>query len=348
MKVSTPPPRNLAQEGRDTLQAQIDLAPKLYEAESKYGPLYAELEVETLRRALQGSGKSKGLLDTLEEISPQISRVTAEQTRAQRTGDIRDVLQLGPQARTAIEAADPDQAALIAELTRQARQELTAGPGLDPSLRREVQQSVRAGQAARGFGFGPSDVFEEAFELGSTGEALRQRRRGFAGQVMGLRSQLYGDPFMTILGRPSLNTAQGNVLTGQAQNMAAGAGPQLFDPFNAYAGDLYNTNYNAQAAAKIASANMKSQLMGAGIGALGSIGGGYAMGKGLGCWVAREVFGDSNPKWFLFRGWLEHRAPALLRWLYLRFGEAFARWIRNKPKLKAIIRSWMERKINAR
>jgi len=351
MKVSAPPPRNLAQEGRDTLQAQIDLADPLYQAESKYGPLYADLEVETLRRTLKGNDKNRGLLDLLEEITPQISRVTAEQTRAQRGADIRDVLELGPESRRAIEAADPQQAALIAELTRQAQDELSAGAGLDPSLRREVQQGIREGQAARGFGFGPNDLFEEAFSLGTAGQALRDRRRGFAGSVMGLRSQLYGDPFMQILGRPSFNTAQSNLLTQQGQGMAASAGPGLFNPFDPYAGDLYNTNYNAAAAAKIAGANATAGLIGAGIGAVGKLGGGYLAGrggggqKGVGCWVAREVFGESDPRWRRFRAWLWLQGPGWLKWLYGHCGERFARLIRNKPRLKSIIRRWMERKI---
>lgn len=64
------------------------------------------------------------------------------------------------------------------------------------------------------------------------------------------------------------------------------------------------------------------------------------------CWVAREVYGPSNPQWIIFREWMLNEAPALLRMAYIRFGERVARFIRNKPRLKKIIRKWMDSKIS--
>jgi hypothetical protein len=78
------------------------------------------------------------------------------------------------------------------------------------------------------------------------------------------------DPSLAILGRPSQGAAQGQALLGQGQQGASGAGPSLFNPESAYAGDIFNTNYNANAAANIASANNKTALIGAGISAAGS------------------------------------------------------------------------------
>ena len=66
------------------------------------------------------------------------------------------------------------------------------------------------------------------------------------------------------------------------------------------------------------------------------------------CWVAREVYGVSNPSWQMFREWLLNDSPVWFRSLYLARGESFARWISNKPVLKAIIRHWMDRRIQAR
>lgn len=71
----------------------------------------------------------------------------------------------------------------------------------------------------------------------------------------------------------------------------------------------------------------------------GSVGGSL-----MGCWIAREVYGPSNPKWVIFRLWLE-QAPRWFRNLYFRFGQQIARWISNKPVLKRIIRLWMDSKI---
>ena len=63
------------------------------------------------------------------------------------------------------------------------------------------------------------------------------------------------------------------------------------------------------------------------------------------CWVAREVYGENNPAWLLFRRWMLNESPSWFRSAYLKFGEKFALSIKNKPRLKAIIRQWMDTKI---
>jgi hypothetical protein len=74
-----------------------------------------------------------------------------------------------------------------------------------------------------------------------------------------------------------------------------------------------------------------------GFGALGS--------AGLICWVAREVYGIDNPKWLQFREWMLTKASDNLRNYYIEYGERIAKSIRNKPKIKALIRKWMDSKI---
>jgi hypothetical protein len=80
--------------------------------------------------------------------------------------------------------------------------------------------------------------------------------------------------------------------------------------------------------------NMGSQM-------LGSLIGGVAA-----CWVAREVYGPFNPSWLLFREWMLNESPSWFRYLYLKYGERFAKFISNKPTLKNIIRKWMNTKIS--
>ena len=63
------------------------------------------------------------------------------------------------------------------------------------------------------------------------------------------------------------------------------------------------------------------------------------------CWVAREVYGDQNPKWLLFRAWLLTEAPTWLRDLYAAHGEQFAAWIHNKPLVKTVVKCLMDRAI---
>lgn len=153
-------------------------------------------------------------------------------------------------------AVDPAQASLLGELNRQALSELQMGAQLDPSLRNEVQQSVRAGQAARGLGLGPADVYQEAMQTGSAAQALRSQRRSFAGGVGALNLQ----NIMPYLG------------LGQQFTQAK---PVMFDQWNPYAADLYNTNYNAEAARQIAAAANRASVAGATLGAAGKIGGAF-------------------------------------------------------------------------
>jgi hypothetical protein len=64
-----------------------------------------------------------------------------------------------------------------------------------------------------------------------------------------------------------------------------------------------------------------------------------------GCWVAREVYGEDNPKWEVFREWLFTRAPKWFYNLYIKHGPEFAKWIKNKHILKAFIRHWMDGRV---
>ena len=66
------------------------------------------------------------------------------------------------------------------------------------------------------------------------------------------------------------------------------------------------------------------------------------------CWVAREVYGQQNPDWQHFRQWLLTEAPAWFRSLYIARGEATAFWLRDKPRVKSLIRRWMDRRIARR
>ena len=63
------------------------------------------------------------------------------------------------------------------------------------------------------------------------------------------------------------------------------------------------------------------------------------------CWVARAVYGETNPKWLIFREWLFTLAPTWLFKLYIKFGKRFASFIKDKPKIKNIIRHYMDKAI---
>ena len=167
--------------------------------------------------------------------------------------------------------------------------------------------------------------------------------RGYAMGLVGARQATASDPFQAILGRGSNANQMGLAQQQFAQGMAGQQGPQLFDANaginlalqqNSNLGNYNASTYGARAGAQGA-------IVGGLFQGLGSIGGGIA----AGCWVAREVFGEDNPKWLYFRAWLYTKAPKWFLKLYLKHGEQFAAFIKNKPVLKSVIRMWMNGRI---
>lgn len=272
--------RDGAQELIDNTAAQAQVAPQLFELESseEFGrPAYAQLDLQVLREVLTGKDGEPGLLDLYEtDVLPRLNAAEVAGRRVGREGDIRDVEELGVRATEAFKAANPEQAELQAELNRQAMEDLQAGPGLPPSLSRELDNFVRGARSDMGFGHGMADLGAEVFIKGSAAEQMQRNRRAYAQQIAAMNAATAQDPFMAILGRPGVNVNQGAMIAGQGQGFNPG---QLFNPESAYLGSVHASNMNAANNAAIQSANNRSALIGAGIGAAGSIFGGMAQGS---------------------------------------------------------------------
>lgn len=101
-------------------------------------------------------------------------------------------------------------------------------------------------------------------------------------------------------------------------------------------GNIFGTDANRQ---KVYTAFMEGKGIGQGTAsAIGTA----AMVAGAFCWVAREVYGEDNPKWKVFRKWIMFEAPAWLKDLYITAGPSFAAFIKTKPTLKSIVRKLMD------
>ena len=185
-------------------------------------------------------------------------------------------------------------------------------------------------------------------------ESLRQQGLlGYldaASRLSQLEDQGQLDPFQAILGR----TGGGSLQAGQSVFGQAGYGlnsqPSYLNPESGLgyiqnqatnAASMYNANVSADAT--------KTAGLYSGIGsAAGGLAGGIGAAGGAAaffCWVAREVYGEHNPAWLLFRSWMLNDSPSLFRKAYIKYGERFANFISDKPRLKARIRSWMDSKI---
>jgi hypothetical protein len=188
-------------------------------------------------------------------------------------------------------------------------------------------------------------------------EQLRQQGLGNYINAIGNLAQIEDsytlDPFQALLGRGgggSLQAGQG--VFGQA-GYGLQSGPQYLNPEAGlgYISQMAANDANMYAANVSANASRNAGLMGG----LGALGGGLAQGVGAAgsvgaffCWVAREVYGPTNPAWLQFREWMFTESPNWFFKLYAEYGERFANWISNKPRIKSIIRKWMDSKIGGK
>jgi hypothetical protein len=117
-----------------------------------------------------------------------------------------------------------------------------------------------------------------------------------------------------------------------------GASPFL-QPESQYMANIRANRIQMETAIQSANASRSGGIIGGALQAAGTYAGYAAMAA---CWVAREVYGNENPEWMVFRHWLFTEAPEWFRDLYLEEGERFAKFISDKPLLKAIVKKAMD------
>jgi hypothetical protein len=205
------------------------------------------------------------------------------------------------------EAQGAAPSALTNQLTATASQQLALGSGLSSGEARQAQQTALAGANAQGRANGNGALASEVLNTDQYGQQLLSARESAAGAAnqQGLQNQQINQGFQsTVQGQNQQQTAQNqNFLMGATQVQQNALAPTLgffspstqtpvsvtspaslmssaqgaYDPMMSYGSNLYDTNYNAQAATLLNNANNTSALWGAGIGAIGSLAGG-AMG----------------------------------------------------------------------
>lgn len=212
-----------------------------------------------------------GALAIAQQALPAINQLSADANTAQRTATIADVNNLGPAALAAFQNYDPAQTSLENTLTSQAQSELAAGSNLTPSQLEQDTQYVRAGQAARGLGNGPSDLYAEALTLGNAGQAQLAQRQNFASNVVGQRASLYGDPFEAIASQNSgRNVSPSQFTTGGNSTVESDINP---NGAQSLAGlGIAGSNNQLVNQANIAGYNSQQQGIGALTGQAGSFG----------------------------------------------------------------------------
>ncbi len=310
-------------------------------------------------------------------ILGRMSGIAGEELAGAGSGRYGDLLtSMRTQAGQEIDPGAAGYGGILGEMGRQAQEGLEAQGMLTARERRNAIQSARQAAEARGRTYDPLALVGELESLEGAQAARRAEQRGFAGQtmaaeearkaaarqyaanlmqmeaarrgearqfaggVMGQSRAMAADPFMAILGRPSGAGQQVAQSTFGGAQYGLSAGPGV--AFNPEAGLSYALGQQGnQGNLAAAQAGASAQRQAGIFGALGTIGA-AAM-----CWVAREVYGESNPKWKQFRSWMLNKAPAWFRELYIRNGEQVAESIKDKPEIKARIKVFMDSKLEA-
>ena len=269
--VEAPPPRDYGKETRDTLEAQVELAPALYASELKYRPQYADLERRMQLEQL-GIDPSKGLLRAYEEdIAPSMARQKAGAVG----GDIDILRKYGPELLKAQREADPLADSLRTGIMETASEDLAAGQGLTATERMDLDQQVLAGAADRGMEGQGSTFAEQVSQRLGADRKIKQQRLSNAANAYRLGAQ---DPLFALTGRAGSTPQQAMAQFGSA-GFSLDSSPGIFNPESNYAGQLNTQNWQGEMDARAATASNAAGMFSGVMQGLGSLGGGWMAGR---------------------------------------------------------------------
>ena len=230
---------------------------------------------------------------------------------------------------------------------REARAVNEAISNADVQRRQQALGLLQSGQTS-------SDVAnrqsQEAFQniLAATGQRNTAMQQSFAGQ-MASQQQRQGTQQQNIA---NIQSALGlQPIVGQAAqlgNLQQGASPFAPPQYiqgmqQAGPGQLLQTGssfalQNAQNQFQASQAGSPLSILKGVTGAIG------ALGAGVGCYVARECIPD---QWEAFYFWKELVGPKWFKSFYDSNAEKFAKWLKDKPKVKKLVANWMISRINS-
>lgn len=346
--VQPPAAPNYQESMRSILQAQVEMAPQVYASEEIYQPKYQALQDRIAKQAAESQ------IALYRGLQPSYSALEEQYMKDQQAAQLRGLQERAPGYVQAFQEAQ-GVGGINQALQQYTQQKLgalqTDGTMLSPQEQRAIEQQTRAGFAARGTALGGQSNLAEVLNRYNARQAREQQLVALGTGLGGYFAQQSAPALTSFYQQPMYAGSFGGQAAQNAMMAQQQAGPQYFNPESPTGmGSIYGA-YNAQMqyAAGMAQANaaksagskgMFGALGGAGIGAAGMLGAAKIL-----CWVAREVYGNTNPDWLTFREWMVNEAPSWLRAVYIKYGEWFAGFIKDKPRVKWFIKLWMDSKI---
>jgi len=199
---------------------------------------------------------------------------------------------------------------------------------------------------------------QEAFQniLAATGQRNTAAQQSFAGQMASQQQMLTGRQQNIANVQSALGLQPVSSQAAQLGGLQQGASPFITPQYTqgmqmSRPGELMSmgsnfalTNAKNQYEADQANSFMNQfQGYARGIGNLGSSYAGFGLAGG-GCYVARECIPD---QWEAFYFWKELVGPKWFKSFYDSNAEKFAKWLKDKPKVKKLVANWMIARINS-
>ena len=320
-------------------------------------------ETEALRQRIEGEAMAQLSLGA--QLGAEEQRAYQQAARGAQTAR-GNIFGVAPAVEEAVTTGAAGEQRKLARYGA-ASQFLSSGQTTGDALARDVQlrQALRESRLGMGGQFLSSGQTMSDALRGDIAfrDALQQNRMGAAANFVAGGPSVYNLAQARTAGQQ--NAFQNYIQANQALPGGFNQQPSTAAPFYSAVDqqipvqltNAFTNLYNAQA-------DYQASTYGAQVGALSrqpngfqnfatlaggfkDIAGGFGglASAGILCWVAREVYGEDNPKWLQFREWMLTRASDNLRNYYIEYGERIAESIRNRPKVKDIIRRWMDKKV---
>ena len=343
--VQAPAAPNYQESMRSILQAQVEMAPQVYASEEIYQPKYQALQDKIAKQAAESQ------IAMYRNLQPSYSALEEDYMKSQQAAQLRGLQERAPSYVQAFQEAQGvggiNQA--LQQYTQQKLAGLQAdGTMMSPQERRAIEQQTRAGYAARNTLLGGQSNLAEVLNRYNARQAREQQLVALGTGLGGYFQQQAAPALTSFYQQPMYAGSFGgqaaqNAMMGQQQ-----AGPQYFNPESQTGmGSIYGA-YNSQMQLAAGTAQARAMERAGKMQMIGQIAGSFGMAAGAAagkCWVAREVYGRTNPDWLTFREWMMNEAPEWLRATYIKYGQWFAGFIKDKPRVKWFIKLWMDSKI---
>lgn len=258
----------------------------------------------------------------------------------------------------------------LAEFANNAKSSAAAVPTTDPEMQAIQREAVKKLQGVYSReGLDPATQarlnqanYENAGQLQSDQMTLEDALRR-SGQSIGSGAAIsLQDSNIQRAADRAANQGYQNVALGEQQRMAAlgeasgqagrieGANfgrqfqtAQAQDQWAQMIQQLVQQGYTVEQATALGEAAQNQQAAGQAGASAAAIAAAIAASAGAAaCWVAREIYGETNPQWvyarhYIFNVW-HGRVARLVQGAYLRYGERLARFIRFHPMFKSWIK----------